>query len=386
MESNFAYHNRVNWIDGMKINKNHFIETENALIQFSQWVASRNINSFNYGLLPYLGTEDAVDMKFSIDGQDTIRVALKTCKAVTASGNLIYITPQVSSLLEQKGSVIQTDYKFDNRTEEEFYIVLSVNPYVRIPVGEINPDEEPPRLPYALSEYKIRLVTMAETNEMGFGRNHITIGKVIFEEEIPRLLEEFIPPCVSIQSHQDLKYIYEEIHTFFGAIEKYSMNIIQKIYQKKQANDLARMVLTLSESLLKYMGEVLPAFRLLDREEPPVIMITKLMTLARVTKNNLDVYIGTGKEELLNYLSDWCDLNQGAFENVLIDMIELQYNHADINQSLSKVSDFTKLMLMLFKRLSELDYIGKKSDSYIFVKEKVVAKEDVKSRRSFLLD
>jgi hypothetical protein len=43
-------------------------------------------------------------------------------------------------------------------------------------------------------------------------------------------------------------------------------------------------------------------------------------------------------------------------------------------------------MLSLFKKLNELDYIGKKSDSGIFVKEEVVENTEVKSRRSFLLD
>ena len=67
-------------------------------------------------------------------------------------------------------------------------------------------------------------------------------------------------------------------------------------------------------------------------------------------------------------------------------MIEIKSEHTDINASLYKASSFTKLMLSLFKKLNELDYIGKKSDSNIFVKEEVVDKTEVKNRRSFLLD
>ena len=67
-------------------------------------------------------------------------------------------------------------------------------------------------------------------------------------------------------------------------------------------------------------------------------------------------------------------------------MIELNYQHNDINKSLLYVSNFTKLMASLFKKLNELEYIGKKSDSNIFVKEEVIAKPEVKKRRSFLLD
>jgi len=166
------------------------------------------------------------------------------------------------------------------------------------------------------------------------------------------------------------------------------MHIIQKIHQKNQTNDLAHMVLNLSERTLQYLNSIITDFRLIDKHEPPIVMITKQISLARSIKSSLDVYVGTGKEALLTYLTDWCDLNQGAFENVLIDMIDLEYNHTDVNAVLSKTASFTKLMLSLFKKLNELDYIGKKNNSSIFVKEEVVdnTDKDVKSRRSFLLD
>ncbi len=382
---NTKNHHRVNWVDGMKINKNHFIETENALTQFSQHINAQSIHAINYGLLPNFGSDEAVTISLSMDGQETINVELTKCKAITRGGCLIDITPEISSVLQKKGSLIKADYSI-NGDEEECYIVLSVNPYGRTPIGDAIPEEEPPRHPYVLPGYALTVVSKSEVNQEEFGKEFITIGKIIFEAGAPSLAADFIPPCASIQSHQDLIYIYSEIGTFFNAIEKYSMNIIQKIYQKKQSNDLARMVLTISQNVLQHLGGMLPEFRLNDRYAPPVVMITKLMSLARVIKNNMDVYVGTGKEELLNYLSDWCDLNQGAFENILVEMIELEYQHTDINKSLDHVSGFTKLMLSLFKKLNELDYIGKKSDSNIFVKEEVIAKPEVKSRRSFLLD
>ena len=110
------------------------------------------------------------------------------------------------------------------------------------------------------------------------------------------------------------------------------------------------------------------------------------MNLGRIIKSSLDVFVGTGKEDFLNYLTKWCDLNQGAFESVLVETIELEYVHNDINSALIKVSSFTKLMLSLFKKLNELDYIGEKEDPGYLVKEEPVDKTEAKSRRSFLLD
>lgn len=377
---------RVNWIDGMKINKSHFIDLEDAVFQAVAQTEAKQVNAINYGLLPdYSDQGSAIDVHIAIDGQSTINVVLNKCMATTLSGYQINISEQTKPLLEQSGYILKKEYQVE-ADDTELYIVLTINPYKRVPVGESDPDEDPPRHPFVLPEYKLNVLRFNEVTDKELGAYHLTIGKVVIKDGIANVVDDFIPPCASIQSHPDLKFTFSEILMFFNHMESYAMHIIQKIHQKKQTNDLAGMVLNLSQRTLTYLNATLPEYRMKDKFEPPVVMVNKLASLARVIKSSFDVYVGTGKEELLNYLTDWCDLNQGAFENVLVDMLEIKYQHTDINASLYKISDFTKLMLSLFKKLNELDYIGKKSDSNIFVKEEVVDNVEVKTRRSFLLD
>lgn len=386
MKTNYNPKYRVNWIDGMKINKSHFEAMEESLLQIVANSEKKSLTPINFGLLPDTAQEGTVmDLSLSLDGADSVTIILNRCRAITLGGYQIEITKETSQILEQSGSILKHQYTID-KDETEWYVILSVNPYARIPVGNADPEEEPPRHPYVFAEYKLDVIPKNESSKQEIGLYHITIGKIILEDGKSKLEEDFIPPCRSIQSHADLKFTYVEIGSFLNQMEAYSMNIIQKIYQKKQANDLAHMVLHLSQQVLYYLNSSITEFRVKDKYEPPIAMISKLMNLARVIKGSLDVYVGTGKEELLNYLSDWCDLNQGAFENVMIEMIELEYVHTDINASLYKVSSFTRLMLSLFKQLNDLDYIGKKQGSNIFVKEKTVEETEIKSRRSFLLD
>ncbi len=385
MDQEKHVYNRVNWIDGMKINKSHFISQDNANIRMLHDALQKGISAVNFGLLPDPSIDDAVDIVVSMDGQNTVHIKVNKCQAITEGGFLINITANETKELNEVSKVITGKHEI-TPDHDAYYVVLTVHPYKRVPVGTADLEEEPPRHPYVLPEYSLDIIPSESGNYSEFGMFHLTIAKIIVEDGRANLAEDFIPPCSSIQSHQDLKYTYVEIDTFLNAMERYSLQIIQKIHQKKQSNDLAVMVLYITQSVLLHLGGVLPEFRQQDRFNPPISMITKLMGLARVIKNSIDVYVGTGKEELLNYLSDWCDVNQGAFENVLVEMIELEYQHTDINKALSKVSSFTKLMLSLFKKLNELDYIGKKSDSKIFVKEEIIAKNEVKNRRSFLLD
>ena len=387
MNSSIIKH-KVNWIDGMKINKSHFVDSEDSLLSVLERSLKKNITPNNFGVIPtYSDSLKGIDISISLDGQDSVEVVLNSCIAVTLGGSLIYITPETKELLEQSGYILKHEYAL-NTDEEEWYVILTINPYKSIPVGNSDPDEEPPRHPYTLPEYKISVLPKSEVSSSELGLYHLTIGKIILVDNVPQLYENFIPPCTSIQSHEDLKFTYTELGYFLNQMEAYCMQTIQKIHQKKQANDLAHMVLHLTEKTLQFLNNNISDFRLIDKYEPPIVMVTKQVNLARTIKSSLDVYVGTGKEALLNYLTDWCDLNQGAFENVLIDMIDLEYHHTDVNASLSKTASFTKLMLSLFKKLNELDYIGKKNNSNIFVKEEVVdnTSNDVKSRRSFLLD
>ncbi len=378
---------RVNWIDGMKINKNHFIDSENSLLSLLERSLKNSITPINFGIIPmYNDGQESIDISISLDGQDSIEVVLNACIGITLSGSLVYITPETKELLEQSGYILKHQYTL-NKEEKEWYVVLTVNPYNTIPVGNADPEEEPPRHPGTLPEYKISVLSKSEITSKEIGLYHLTLGKIILVDDVPKLCEDFIPPCTSVQSHVDLKSSYTQLASFLNQMEAYCMHIIQKIHQKKQTNDLAHMVLHVSERTLQYLNNTISEFRLVDKYAPPIEMVTKQINLARTIKSSLDVYIGTGKEELLNYLTDWCDLNQGAFENVLIDMIDLEYVHTDINVVLLKTGSFTKLMLSLFKKLNELDYIGKKNDSNIFVKEEIVsADKEIKNRRSFLLD
>lgn len=379
-------HHRVNWIDGMKINKNHFIAMENSTLEIIRKAEQKNISPINYGLLPQFSEQDkSLDLMISVDGQATITVILNSCHAITLGGYQIDITPNTSDLLEQSGFILEKQYKI-NKEENEWYVILGVNPYQRIAVGNSDVEEEPPRRPFVFSKYTLDILPKSETSDQELGAHHMTLGKIIMVDGKTTVDVDFIPPCRSVQSHPDLQFTYNELGSFLNQMESFSLHIIQKIYQKKQSNDLAGIALYISEQVMRYLNENITEFRMIDKYEPPIEMISKLMNLGRVIKTSLDVFVGTGKENFLNYLTNWCDLNQGAFENVLVETIELNYIHSDINATLVKISSFTKLMLSLFKKLSELEYIGKKAESGIFVKEEAVDLNEQKIRRSFLLD
>jgi hypothetical protein len=119
-------------------------------------------------------------------------------------------------------------------------------------------------------------------------------------------------------------------------------------------------------------------------------MITAVTGMARLIKNTMDFYAGTSKDELISYCTEWCGVSQGELESSITTLCSYQYNHLDINDALDKVLQFTQIISSLFNNLSRLEYIGKKKETGIFVKEQVLSPQAeataVKKRRSFLAD
>jgi len=67
------------------------------------------------------------------------------------------------------------------------------------------------------------------------------------------------------------------------------------------------------------------------------------------------------------------------------------YDHLNIPASLSRIAGFTSTISQLFHQLARLEYIGKRKDAGIFVKEEAltpggVTAPVVSKRRSFLAE
>jgi hypothetical protein len=383
----------VNWTDGMKINKTHFLAQDRAvLFQLAQTVSGL-LNDLNYGLLPPLSNNRGVKLFISTDNQQKVLVRLHSCRAITAGGYYVEFTSDTAL----KGNNLQSEvisqpvaFKDLKEKSASYFVVLTVDPFKRTPYGEADPTEIPPRIPYTNPTYSLNLIAASEVTKNRLGEFQLPIGKVIIDDQKALLDESYIPPCSTVSSHPDLLEIHASLEQFFAKMENYALIVIQKIQQKKQNNEMAVIVQKLCEQVLFFTGTEVAELKSMGLIQAPVNIVSKLCSLARVFKNTLDCYLGTGKEELVNYLIEWCSFTKGELESAIILAAGHQYDHLDINSSVEKVSVFTIIISNLFHQLARLEYIGKRKEAGIFVKEEAVSTSnqasDPKKRRSFLAD
>ena len=380
----------VNWIDGMKINKSHFVSQENAFAFQLMQTASGLLNDYNYGLMP--SPDSGLKLFLSVDNQQQVNLRIQQCRAVTRGGFCIQINDDTGMYKNALAATVPDlclPFEQLKGRGETFFVILSANPYQRIPYGAFDIEEVPVRVPHTIPSFNLNLVPIDLGSSNISGQFHLPVGKLRVDEQRVMLDDNYIPPSCTVSSHPELLAIHAGLEQFYSRMESYALQIIQKIHQKKQINDMSAIVEKLCETTITMIASHLAEIKTLCVNQSPVFMVNKVASMARLFKNTLDYYIGSGKEEFINYCTEWCNVNQAELETSTTTLSNYTYNHLDVNVGIEKVLQFTRTISNLFGNLSKLDYIGKKKDSGIFVHEKPMtfeSEQPIIKRRSFLAD
>ena len=363
-------HYPVNWIDGMKINKNHFIAQDDAWKDALHAVGSLSTSPLRFGILPSSSAgEDNFNVKISIDNQNTLRVAVLGCQAVTPGGLMISL-PATNPANPEKDGVPAISLTFpETRDESIWWVILIIHPFERQPGGSPDLTENPPRYPHVLPVYTVELVSDSQYNQYSFHPYAVTIGKLTANGNIIRVDHDYIPPCYSINASPDLVNLHAELDQFMSTLEILASQIIQKIYKRNQQNDISELVMFLCDRIMLHLGQAITALRWMMIHESPAALFASVASLARVMKNTIDLRIGSGKEEMLSYLSDWCELKEGELETLFSSLANIRFDNNDINKNIQRISAFVRTTTRLFETLNKLEFIGKRKDSGKFITE-----------------
>lgn len=381
-------HKFVHWIDGMKVNKSHFIQDQLATVDLVRDAASRFASPINYGLLlPEAGKSSSLESSVVPETNGTLNISVTYCRATTANGTLIDISPQFP-LTEQL--VISKQIELAQKPTS-YYVVLVADAFSFTPNGVPNPAESPARQPYVATAVSVQFLNEEDISTHKSSPVLLPIAKVIIKSGKAEEDVTFIPPSTASLAYPDLADVMDETVKFYAQMEQFALTIIQKVHQKNQQNELALLMLGLSQQMLGFINFRYAALKWEAPYRSPFALYEINSSFARVIYSFLESRMGTGKEEMINYITEWCDLTQGQFESSIAELLQLPYNHSDINKSLVKITEFAKTLSIVFSKLAKLDYIGKKKETNIFVKEEPVSNigstdAKPKVKRSFLAD
>jgi len=363
----------VNWVDGMSINKKHFIDQSHFHIQQNMDMYRLLCGPYAYGLIPSTAPNpQSVQLNFIVDNNIQLTAKLNHLSAITPGGAFIDINDNSSGEVELSSPLP------DQASEGSVYqVVLTANPFKAQTMGLANPDETPPRKPYVTPLYRLNLIELNDAIDREIGLYELVIGQLTYDGSTWEVDPNYIPPCYSIQAHIKLRERFKEAQAHLSLIEQHSIQIIQKVRSKHQDNTLALAISFICQQILPLIGANLSTFRQFAAHQPPSKIIESAGSLARVFKNALDSWQGHGKDELMTYLSEWCNINQATLDNALHNLIVLEYKHTNIAPALYSAIYLLEKISAILPVLTGLDFIGERIETDLFVKEEMEEEEIV---------
>lgn len=345
-------HFLVNWQDGMKLSKNHFMQMEAAIGDQIRDVGGVNLSTYNYGLLPPgPNAKQALDIRIFLDKSDQVKISLMECNAITPGGARIEI--------HQTDKPIEATILTENLKTQQYEIYIVVDPFNRIPTGQPDPSETPLRQPFTLAEYRLEILPYPQTHQPEYSAFQICIGRLKMENDLVKLSEQYIPPCTSLVSYQRLAATHQKLLTQLGETEIAVTGIIQRIRAKENVTGLDKSLLYTTVKIADYLAHSFDNFRLMLLHQPPLYLVTFFSAFARTINMGFNSLVRKDKEEMLDYFHKWFELAPREMENLLRTLITINYDHNDCSSAINKVEQFADRIFVLLKKLNELNYVVK---------------------------
>jgi hypothetical protein len=369
----------VNWVDGMKISRRHFAESEHFTTDHLRDATALHLRPDYYGLLPStneLGSPAAFELIMTVDVQNEVQAHLTQCRAVTAGGARIEITPS-STPLTARTSLAQLLATYNLTVSERlrFSVVLSVNPFERVPTGTPAPEEVPPRHPYTRPAYELSFVPAQQVSSPASAAFTLTVGELQYTNGELRPVTQFIPPSTALASHPALLQALQQIDFQLTELETDAFKVIHKVkLRTDKRSPLAEMVRELAERTVFALAQQLTTLRVLAAGQPPIYLLDALMRIAKQVKTALDSLTEAEREELLRYFEQWSETLPATLLGALHAAVVLTYNHHQVHEHLRQQQQLWQLLGVVFRQLSQLEYIGKNKEGWqSFINENPVA-------------
>jgi hypothetical protein len=356
------HHQAVHWIDGMKLSSDHFLQSDAHHSEQLRSAVELLLDDFNYGLLPAPGGERS-PLEYDLDPHpDRFEFALRSCHAVTRGGLHIRIAQGDDNAERHKASVKASDYEMQQ--DLKLSVVLSYNPFKRIPVGQPDPEESPLRHPFTVPTSRLEIVPESMLN-LNYARSqYLVIGRVVWRERRFFWMEDYIPPCRSSAAHPMLREKYATMDNHLNHLQTHSEAILEGIYKEEALNrpefdkQLAGNTGRLCGAMLRIIADSTFFFKNQVLHGPPILLVQQVSRLAAGLRAALQMIPPKEEQRLLQYYNNWTKIEASDFQSTLSKIADLKYSHLDIMASLGPAERFLAFITGLWKRLSQLKFIG----------------------------
>lgn len=346
----------VNWVNGLKLTSQHFFANQYSQTEALNREAGRCLTSYNYGLGEELeGVGNNLEIEISGDTLSTLCVRLKSCNAITKGGIPIVYHDGLYGDEKPVASISESGLQAE---DNEYMILVSVDPYHLIPVGEPDPEEVPLHHPYVLPSIKLHIVPRTQVNKSFYSQNFLLVGEVYRQGTTYKINHQYIPPVQRSAYHDGIKTFISQLDHTLRAIKEDVRLIYSRNVADKRRDTLANNTFELCKAFNAFYNSKIFYIEQISHEQPPVYLVQAVNELANGLSATLQSFSETEREQLLQYFYEWTNVTPSEFVTKIERVTGVVYDHTDINKSLQAAGALVTLLSRMFHKMSELEYIG----------------------------
>lgn len=345
----------INWVNGMAFKADHLSSEFIAVLDRIRDAAALSLNDYNYGLLGAANQKNFATSFHATISDEQVKISL--CRALTKDGSRIEILDQKWE--ELSANIADLTDQVDLNKAREWFLLLAIDPYIRIPEGEEDVSEKFRRKPFTRPAYQLELISIKEIKLDNLA-NVLPLAKFeVAPNGSLRVIADYIPPCARLDSHERLLRKYDDFDTALSEIRRYTEELIKKIKAKKRQNSLTTTAIDINNLCLEYQEFYISnydEFKLLHLDRTPKECLLFFAKLARLLHHSLET--ATDKNHTVKYIQNWCmdDKSEAQILKDFTNVFEHNYVHYDLGISIRIITTFLESLKIIFKTLQDLDF------------------------------
>lgn len=332
----------VNWQDGMLITQKHLKEQEAYFEELGRWYARPGSDA--YGLVRRsVSGQPALTLNVSQSG-GRVRVEVARCQAVTADGSFIEINEATVPAVKGEGDI----------ADGPIGVYIAVNGGAKQQVGEPDPEEEIPRLPYLTASYTLHVGAAPNVPDS----TYLQIAELAAGGAEVTLSPNFFPPCVSLNAddtlHRKATDFRNRLETLLALASRAHMAVVT---ENALAGEKTELQVAFRETLHQFVFQLaanLDSFVVGRNAGHPITMVVLFKRLVRVFSASLNLYPG-----LKDYLNEKffvkilkTDLRQ--FVSSLDSFLLAEYDHRKLGAHVKAIDDILGILKQVMEFLGQV--------------------------------
>ncbi len=327
----------VNWQDGMLVSRNHLADQERYFEELSRWYG-RPVGD-NYGLIPS-SDGGALEYHASLRGS-AVRVEVTRCHAVTEDGSLIEIAPG-------EGGVVIGEAE---GVTEAIGVWVVIAAEAKKQVGQADPNEPVPRLPYCVPAYEVHVGQQPSVSQA----RCVQIAQL--EVSGDSLVESpfYFPPCVSVAAHERLYGKVRELRDRLDSLMTAITRVASGLTPAGAGADLVSNLRHLVSQLGLHAAARFDTVSLGRNAPHPLTIVNQYKSLFRVLTTLL-AYMPGVKDFLTDrFFQKQLRTEYRTFARTIDSFLLAEYTHLDLGRHFEQIDKLLTTLQQLVAFLAQGD-------------------------------